>query len=248
MGLRLLRADLHVHTCLSACGELSMSPRTVVARAREASLDMIAVTDHNTTGNVASVVRAAAGTPLAVLPGIELTTSEEVHILGLFGRDADLAGLQETVDRNLPDIPSLRRFIKDQVLVDADDFVTGFSPRSLFGATKLSVREAVDLIHGHGGLALACHIDREAFSIISQLGFIPPDLPLDAVEISPRLTEAEGRQRFGPFGALPVVRFSDAHKPEEIGSAVTEFLAARPDLEEFRMALTGARARRIVSA
>lgn len=248
MELRLLRADLHIHTCLSPCGELSMSPRAVVARALEVGLDMIAVTDHNTTENVASAMRAAAGMPLAVLPGIELTTSEEVHILGLFDPAADLAGLQEAVDRNLPDIPSLNRFIKDQVLVDADDFVIGFSPRSLFGATRLSVREAVDLVHSQGGLALACHIDREAFSLISQLGFIPPDLPLDAVELSPRLTATEGRRRFGPFGALPVVRFSDAHKPEEVGAAVTEFLAAGPDLEEFRLALAGVRGRRIVSA
>lgn len=248
MELRLFRADLHIHTCLSPCGELSMSPRAVVAKAREAGLDMLAVTDHNTTGNVASIMQAAAGSPLAVLPGIELTTSEEVHILGLFDRDADLAGLQEAVDRNLPDIPSLRKFIKDQVLVDADDFVTGFSPRSLFGATRLSVRQAVDLVHSYGGLTLACHVDREAFSLISQLGFIPPDLPLDAVEISARLTAAEGRRRFGPFGALPVVRFSDAHKPEEIGAAATEFLAAGPDLEEFRLALAGARGRRIMTA
>jgi PHP family Zn ribbon phosphoesterase len=248
MELRRLRADLHIHTCLSPCGELAMSPRAVVDRAREVGLDLIAVTDHNTTENAAAVIRAAgaARTGPAVLAGIELTTVEEVHLLGLFDPGAELGPFQAAVFRNLPDVPSKKKFIKDQVIVDADDYVTGFSPRCLFGATRFSVHEAVDLIHGHGGLAVACHVDRESFSIVSQLGFIPPGLPLDAVEVSPRLTIAEARQAFGPFDPLPMVRFSDAHNPEEIGRATTDFLVASPDLGELRKALSGQDGRRIV--
>jgi hypothetical protein len=246
MELRRFRADLHIHTCLSPCGELTMSPRAVVRRAREAGLDLIAVTDHNTTENAAAVIEAAAGTDLAVLPGIELTTAEEVHILGLFDPGTELGPFQTTVYRNLPDVPSKNKFVKDQVIVDAADYVTGFSPRCLFGATRFSVQEAVDLIHGHGGLAIACHIDRESFSIVSQLGFIPPGLALEAVEVSPRLTIAEARTAFGPFDPLPMVRFSDAHQPEEIGRAVTDFLVASPDLEEIRKALAGKDGRRVI--
>jgi len=246
MELRRLRADLHIHTCLSPCGELAMSPRAVVDRARAAGLDLIAVTDHNTTENAAAVIEAARGTGLAVLPGIELTTAEEVHILGLFDAGADLAPFQAEVFRNLPDIPAKRKFIRDQVLVDAEDYVTGFSPRCLFGATLLSVHDAVGLIHGHGGLAVACHVDRDSFSIVSQLGFIPPDLPLDAVEVSPRLTVDEARAAFGPFDPFPAVRFSDAHKPEEIGSVTTELVVAGPDLGELRKALAGLDGRKVV--
>jgi predicted metal-dependent phosphoesterase TrpH len=216
-----------------------MSPRAVVARAREAGLDLIAVTDHNTTENTAAAIEAAAGTGLAVLPGIELTTAEEVHLLGLFEAGADLGAFQAEVYRNLPDLPAKMKFVDDQVLVDAADYVTGFCPRCLFGATRYSVQEAVGLIHGHGGLAIACHIDRDSFSLISQLGFIPPGLGLDAVEVSPRMSAAEARAAFGPFDALPVVRFSDAHKPEEIGAATTEFLVAGPVLAEIRRALAG---------
>ena len=245
MELRRLRADLHIHTCLSPCGELAMSPRAVVDRARSVGLDLIAVTDHNTTENAAAVIEAARGTGLTVLPGIELTTAEEVHILGLFDAGADLGPFQAEVFRNLPDVPAKRKFIRDQVLVDAEDYVTGFSPRCLFGATLLSVHDAVGLIHAHGGLAVACHVDRDSFSIVSQLGFIPPNLPLDAVEVSPRLTVDEARAAFGPFDPLPAVRFSDAHKPEEIGAAVTEFLVEGPTLEEIRRALAGADGRRI---
>lgn len=244
MALRRLRADLHIHTCLSPCGELSMSPRHVVETARRAGLDLIAVTDHNTTENAGAAIRAAAGTGLAVLPGIELTTSEEVHVLGLFETGADLGPFQAEVYRNLPDLAATEKFVEDQVLVDADDYVTGFCPRGLFGATLFSIQAAVELIRGHGGLAVACHVDRPSFSIISQLGFIPPGLGLAAVEISPRLTPEEARTSFGTFDGLPIVRFSDAHRPEEIGTAATEFLVAGPSLDEVRRALAGEEARR----
>ena len=246
MEFRRIRADLHIHTCLSPCGELTMSPRAVVDRARAAGLDLIAVTDHNTTENAAAVIEAARGTELAVLPGIELTTAEEVHILGLFDPGADLGPFQATVYRNLPDVPSKKKFVKDQVLVDAEDYVTGFSPRCLFGATLFSVHDAVGLIQGHGGLAIACHVDRESFSIVSQLGFIPPGLGLEAVEVSPRLTIAEARESLGPFDPLPMVRFSDAHQPDEIGCATTDFLVASPNIEEIRKALAGEGGRRVI--
>ena len=244
MELRRLRADLHIHTCLSPCGELSMSPRAVVERARAAGLDIIAVTDHNTTENAAAVVEAARGTGLAVLPGIELTTAEEAHLLGLFDPGADLGRFQEEVFRNLPDVPEKKKYVEDQVVVDADDYVTGFSPRCLFGATLFSVQEAVGLIHGHGGLAVASHVDRESFSIISQLGFIPPGLGLEAVEISLRADAASARAALGIGEDLPIVRFSDAHTPEEIGTAVTAFLVAGPSIDEIRKALAGRDGRR----
>jgi len=223
-----------------------MSPRAVVERARVSGLDIIAVTDHNTTENASAVIEAAAGTGLAVLPGIEMTTAEEVHILGLFEAGTDLGPFQEDVYRNLPDVPSKMKFVDDQVIVDAADYVTGFSPRCLFGATLFSVQEAVGLIHRHGGLAIACHVDRESFSIISQLGFIPPDLELEAVEVSPRMTAAAARTAFGEFDHRPIVRFSDAHKPEEIGTATTDFLVEGPGLDEIRRALAGEDGRRAI--
>ena len=223
-----------------------MSPRAVVAAALAAGLDLIAVTDHNTTENAAAVMEAARGTGLTVIPGMEMTTVEEVHILGLFDAGADLAPFQAEVFRRLPDLPSKKKFIEDQVLADAEDYVTGFSPRCLFGATELASREAVDLIHAYGGLAIASHIDREAFGLVSQLGFIPPGLGLEAVEISPLADAAGAREALCVPAGLPIVRFSDAHKPAEIGVAVTEFLVAAPSLTELRKALAGQDGRKVL--
>ena len=245
MALRRFRADLHIHSCLSPCGELTMSPRRIVKQALAEGLDIIALSDHNTAENAAAAIRAAAGTRLAVLPGMELTSEEEVHILGLFESMDDVLPLQEEVFRKLPEVASKKKFIEDQVIVNEDDEVMGFSPHCLLAATRLDVYEIVELVHRHGGLAIASHIDREAFGLISQLGFIPSDLGIDAFEISPRVTIAEARATCKDWARLPLVRFSDAHRPEEIGKTTTGFLLASPLLDEIRLALKGTDGRAI---
>jgi hypothetical protein len=245
MALRRFRADLHIHTCLSPCGDLGIYPRRIVERALEAGLDVVAVTDHNTAENAAATVRAAEGTGLTVLPGMEISSAEEVHVLGLFETIDDILPVQDEVFRGLPDVPAGASFVEDQVIVDAEDGVTGFSPRFLLAATRLDLRGVVDLIHRHGGLAIAAHIDRPAFSVISQLGFVPPDLELDALEISPLTTVSEARAGFVSGTRLPLVRFSDAHRPEEVGRTSTTFRLAAPRLTEVRKAFRNADGRRV---
>ncbi len=245
MPLRRFRADLHVHSCLSPCGDLEIYPRRIVERAIEAGLDIVAVTDHNSAENAAATIRAAKGTRLTVLPGMEIASAEEVHILGLFATVADVLVVQAEVFRGLPDVPAGAGFVRDQVIVDAEDGVTGFSRRFLLAATRLDVREVVNLVHRLGGLAIAAHIDRPAFSVISQLGFVPPDLELDALEISALKTNAEARASLVPDSRLPLVRFSDAHKPEDVGREATVFRLAAPRLEEIRKAFRSAEGRKV---
>jgi len=245
MELRRFRADLHIHSCLSPCGELSIYPRKIVERALEEGLGIIAVSDHNTAENAGAVVRAARGTGLTVFPGMELTSEEEVHILGLFETLEALAPVQDEVFRKLPAPLQNDPFLKDQVIVDENDEVAGFSPHFLMAAVALSVFEIVELIHKNGGLAIASHIDRDAFSLFSQLGFIPPGLALDALEVSPLTSLGRARRVFAAEAALPLVRFSDAHRPEEIGRAWTELRLAAPQWSEIRLALRGKKGRRV---
>jgi len=245
MALRRFRADLHIHSCLSPCGDLEIYPRRIVERALEAGLDIVAVTDHNTAENAAATVRAAEGTRLTVLPGMEIASAEEVHVLGLFETVDDILPVQDEVFRGLPDVPAGARFVEDQVIVDAEDGVTGFSPRFLLAATRLDVRGVVELIHRCGGLAIAAHVDRPSFSVISQLGFVPPDLELDALEVSPLTTVSKARAGLVAGTRFPLVRFSDAHRPEDVGRTSTAFRLAAPRLSEIRLALRNADGRRV---
>jgi len=230
--MKIYKADLHIHTCLSPCAELDMSPRRITRRAVEMKLGMIGICDHNTCDNVSALRDAARGTPVAVVGGMEITSQEEVHVLAWFDADEDLFSVQKALHAHLADAGE-SRWREEQVMANADDEVLGFHAKLLMGAVQMSLAEIVDLIHTHHGLAAASHVDREGFGIIAQLGFIPPDLPLDAVElVAPR----------GPLRAvmtLPVLASSDAHRPEEIGRRSTLFTLQSPTVAEIREALLG---------
>ena len=245
MGFRHFRADLHIHSCLSPCGELSNYPRKIVERALAEKLRIIAICDHNSAENAQAVLRAARGTGLKVFPGMELTSEEEVHTLGVFPTMDNLLPLQKRVFKELPELPARKQLTPNQVIVNENDEVLGFSPHPLFAATRLSVYEIVSLIHRCGGLAVASHIDRGAFSIFSQLGFIPDGLEFDALEVSPLMTIAAARRAFKLPPHFPLVRFSDAHQPAEIGQAATDLVLAAPTFAEIRMAFDGRKGRRI---
>ena len=245
MALRRFRTDLHIHTCLSPCGDLGVYPRFLVSRALELGLDIVAVTDHNSAANAAATLRAARGTGLTVLPGLEIASAEEVHVLGLFAAVKDALAVQAEVYRGLPALPAAAPFVREQVIVDDRDGVRGFCRRFLMAATRLSLGKVVELVHRRGGLAIAAHIDRPSFSVVSQLGFIPPGLGLDAVEVASDSPEPAGIES-GPGPLPPRLRSSDAHGPGEIGRAGTDFLLEAPSLEEIGMALRGEGGRKVL--
>jgi PHP family Zn ribbon phosphoesterase len=225
--------DLHVHTCLSPCADKAMLPTRIVARALEAGLAAIGICDHNSAGNVAAVREAAGGRNLAVLGGMEITTSEEAHILALFDELEDLRRLEQLVQAGLEGRNDPEAW-GDQILVDAQDQPVGVEERLLAGASALSAEAAVREIQALGGLAIASHVDRPAFSLAQQLGFVPPELPLDALELS--WHHRGERAPFRAFG-FPLVSFSDAHFPEEIGRRRTAFRVSEPTVRELRRAL-----------
>lgn len=228
-----LSVDLHVHTCLSPCADNGMVPTRIVERALAAGLQAIGVCDHNSAGNVAAVREAAEGRGLRVLGGMEVTTSEEAHILALFDELESLRLLELLVQAGLEGLNDSEAW-GDQILVDAQDQPVGIEARLLAGASTLSAEAAVREIQALGGLAIASHVDRPAFSLVQQLGFIPPELPLDAVELS--WHHRGDRAAFRAFG-FPLVSFSDAHFPEEIGRSRTAFRVSEPSVTELRRAL-----------
>ena len=243
--MRIVLADLHIHTCLSPCATLDMTPRKIVKEAQKKKLKVIAVTDHNSAENIGAVMAAARHTGLAVIPGIEVTTSEEVHIVGLFEDIADALAMQALVYNRLQPGENDDNLFGIQVIANEFDEVEGINRRLLIGATSLGLSEVVDAIHRLKGLAVASHIDREAFSVIGQLGFIPGDLALDAVEISRNMTLDQARTHFRKYERFALITSSDAHDIPEIGISSTNFLMSGPEMAELRLALKGERGRNI---
>ena len=244
--IRTFRCDLHIHTCLSPCAGLEMYPTAIVERAVAEKLDVIAVCDHNASENVPYVIRAAAGRALSVLPGMEVTSREEVHLLALFDKMDGLQRLQDIVNAHLPGTNDEERFGCQAIVNEADE-VEGFSERLLIGATELALSDLVRQVHDFGGLAIASHIDRESFSVISQLGFIDPEIPFDALEISWRMGPANARRQYPELSGYAFLTSSDAHWCEDIGKACTAFWMEKPTVRELKMALSGQSGRRIAS-
>jgi PHP family Zn ribbon phosphoesterase len=240
-----LRADLHIHTCLSPCADLSMTPRAVVERSASLGIDVIAVCDHNSVENAGVTQALAKEKGITAIPGIEITSMEEVHILGLF-RDMESAEeMQTVVYESLQPGENDEDKFGMQVVANEDDEVVAFNSRLLIGATSLSVNTIVDLIRGFGGLAIASHIDREGFGIIGQLGFIPPDIEFDALEISPLTMLGDAMKAFSNYRHIPWVTSSDAHALEDIGRRTTGLVMCHSTLEELALALKGTAGRRV---
>jgi predicted metal-dependent phosphoesterase TrpH len=237
--MRQLRADLHLHTCLSPCAEPEMVPTAIIKEAKRVGLDVIGICDHNSAENAAAVIRAGRTEDLPVVPGMEITSREEVHILALFGDEDRLMGLQDLVYENLPGENDPEAF-GTQTVVDEFGNVVGSSAKLLIGATSFTLEETVQAIHDFGGLAIAAHIDRERFGLIGQLGFVPKGLPLDGVEVSPRASVSS-------WDNLPVVSFSDAHFLSDIGKSLSCFWVEEATVEEIAKALKSEDGRRIIS-
>ena len=244
--LKEFRADLHIHTCLSPCADWEMSPRRIIRRSRESGLDLIAVCDHNSSENSAAVAAEGHRAGIAVIPGLEICSREEVHMLAFFGGMEQALSMQALIYAHLPGENRPEVFGYQIVANDADEVVAE-NPRLLIGATGLSVEQIVRSTHGMGGLCLAAHVDRPANGIIHQLGFIPPDLGIDGVEVSHRVPLATARQALPAIGSLTCLRSSDAHRLDDIGRAATVFLMAAPTLGEVRLALTNQHGRRVIA-
>lgn len=242
---RVYNCNLHVHTCLSPCGDLDMHPAAIVRECVSVGLDIIAICDHNASENVQYVMNAARETPLVVLPGMEMTTKEEVHVLALFACMDHLMALQGEVYQHLKGLNDEQLF-GIQAIVNEIGEVEGFNERLLIGATDIPLHDAVDLIHAQGGLAVAAHIDRQSFSVISQLGFIPEDVPFDALEISALLGIQEGRRRYPELGSYPFITSSDAHFLHDIGRTCTRMVLEEGTFGEIRMALNGQDGRHVL--
>ena len=220
-----------------------MTPAEIVGAAIRKKLAMIAICDHNSTGNVAAVQEAAAGT-VAVLPGMELTTAEEVHVLGLFPDAESSCAANREVRTTLPDVGQVSGKLGEQPLMTASGQILQTETKMLAAATSFGLSETIDLIRHHHGLAIAAHVDRPTFSVLSQLGMFPVDVQFDALEFTMKGVLAAQAVKLIRL-EIPVISSSDAHFLADIGSASTTLMMARPDFDELALALEGESGRRV---
>lgn len=241
------RADLHIHTVLSPCGDLSMSPQEIVAAALARNLHIIGITDHNSTLQAPLIRNMAKESGITVFCGAEVTTREEIHCLVFMPDDHTLAVLQDYLENHLMKISNNVEKFGYQLVVDREENILQEYPWLLLSSIDQNIGQVAAFVHSLGGVFIPAHVTRPMFSLVSQLGFIPTDLDADAVELSKHTSADEFANGYGKKNRLPVIRSSDAHFITDIGRVFTEFEMESPCFGEFQLALRGVGGRRILT-
>ncbi len=215
-----------------------MIPPLIVRRALGLGLGLIAVTDHTGSANCAAVQQAARGTSLRVLPGMETQTAEDVHVLCLFDTVEQALTWQGIVFDHLPERPNPEDVLGPQYVVTADGEYIRSEERLLLTGIDLGVEEVVRRAGALGGLAIPAHVDRPSFSLLANLGFVPPGLAVPALEIFRRTDPARLLAERRDLAAWPLIRDSDAHRLDELQPSL-KFRIGEPTVAELQLALAG---------
>ncbi|MBQ2613769.1 MAG: PHP domain-containing protein [Clostridia bacterium] len=225
--------DLHIHSALSPCGDEDMTPNNIVNMSLLKGLDVIAVTDHNSCGNVRTVMEVA-GDRLLVIPGMEVETAEEVHILCYFPTLSQAEAMEELLKTNRLPIDNRPDIFGRQLYLNAEDEIIGEETRLLTAASTLSIEDVFSHAFALGGLPVPAHIDRQSYSVISNLGFLPPHLDIRGVEITAKNLDAWKTE----YAQYPILCSSDAHYLGDIAEPFHFIDINSKNAEEFLAKLT----------
>lgn len=231
------RADLHIHTCLSPCASLDMTPATIVEKALVQNLNIIGITDHNSTRNAELVARKGRDAGLLVLMGAEVTTREEVHCLVFFEDPHELKLFQQFIDERITRIPNLKGHFGYQPVIDENENIVEMISYYLPAALTAGINEVQQKTASLGGMFIPAHIDRPSNGILSQLGFIPPGLIFDGLGISRTAFEKHVVKHCLLNVKTSFLTNSDSHYPEQIGEIYSVFHMQHLSFEEVRKAM-----------
>ena len=208
--------DLHLHSCLSPCGDEDMTPWNLVNMAKILGLDLIALTDHNSCGNCRSAMKVGEIAGITVVPGMELCTAEEIHCVCLFD-DIDRAeAFSSYVRTTLPPVKNREEIFGRQLYMDEGDTVLETEKILLTTASSISIDTLPTLVKEYGGVCFPAHIDRESYSVLSSLGDFPPELEVTAFELTPVASEEDYRKNYPALEGKRLLRSSDAHYLENM--------------------------------
>ena len=206
-----LRCDLHIHSALSPCADMDMTPNNIVNMAQLNGLELIALTDHNTAGNVRSVMACAKDTSLCVVPGMELETVEEAHFVCLFPTIEKAEAFEVCIKPFFLPIEIRADIFGEQVYMNAQDEIVGYETQLLTTALTCSIYEAAPIVQELGAVVMPAHVDKDAYSVISNLGFVPEDLGFTSLELSKNITKEEALSRWPYLENYRLLTDSDAH-------------------------------------
>lgn len=223
--------DFHIHSALSPCGDKDMTPNNIVNMAAIIGLDAVAITDHNSVGNVRSAMKVGEQVGMKVLAGMEVETAEEIHVLTLYNTIEAAEEVAKAVYNALPDIKNRPEIFGHQFYMDEDDNIVGEEEKLLISPTTIQVEDLQALVKSVGGIVFPAHVDRHSYSILTNLGFIPEDLDIDGIEISKKVGDMEAYLDSRPdLKKYRVLRNSDAHYLADI--AEKEAFLAVNDINE----------------
>ncbi len=216
--------DLHIHSCLSPCADDDATPANIAGMAALNGLQIVALTDHNTTRNCPAFFQAAHSYGLIPIAGMELTTSEDVHIICLFPTLDDASAFQKIVDERRIRIKNKPAIFGHQYVMDEEDTILEEEADLLINATTISIDEAYSLAESCGGIAYPAHIDRTSNGMVSVLGGFPTDPPFTAFELHDAASLTKYRTQYPHIGEMTYVVSSDAHELGAISEAENSFL------------------------
>ena len=233
-----LSYDLHIHSCLSPCGDEDMLPSNIVGMAALKELDVIAVTDHNSCGNCPAVMKLAEAYGVTAIPGMELTTEEEVHVVCLFPELDNAMEFDKYVHQCMMPFPNDEEVFGRQLFVDEDDNIIAKEPYLLINATSIDFESVHGLVTKYGGIMIPAHVDKSSTSLLSNLGFIPPDSKFTCAEVKhigfmDKLLEANPYLK-----KCNIIHDSDAHYLEHIHEPEFFIEAESKDVRDILAALT----------
>jgi hypothetical protein len=213
-----------------------MLPPLIVSEAKIRGIDLIAITDHNASANISAVQKAALGSGITVLPGMELQTKEEVHVICLFDTIEQIVQFQNIVDQKLPPIKNRPEYFGEQLVVDdKGDFVRK-EERLLITSTDLSINEAFNLVDEIGGIFIPAHVNRKANGLLEILGFVPVDIPILALEISRHISPKDVKIFYPQINSFEIIQNGDVHRLSEfIGTTIFEI--ENPSISEIKLAI-----------
>ncbi len=230
-------ADLHIHTVLSPCGSLDMSPINIVKEASKKGLDIIGITDHNASANCKVTYDISKDYGITTLCGLEVTTKEEIHCLAFFQDFDSLDFFQKYVDDNIIKINNDTDKFGYQLIVDKDENIIDQIDWLLINATNITIDDLEKKVHELDGFFIPAHIDRSTYSLISQLGIVPKDISVDAYEVSKYSNPTSIIKSFPYTENITFISDSDAHYIRDIGSISNVFHIKNRTFDEIRKAL-----------